>query len=295
MKLTSALRTVAVVAGSALVASVAAVVPASAATSAPLTYTCDGPPFSPYTFKVTADTTLPETAPPGAALTATATYTVVIPDNLRNLMYAIGGRNVEGTAAIGATAFGAAATLNGTVPKTAVPASGDLTVVASSPVKATAPATAGAHQVVAGNFTTAIKVTREDGTTASEQNVSCVLDAGQNAVVDTLTVDAAAPAPPVTKADTATTAKAAYAKKAKKATVKLTVTGADGTPGTGKVKVTMKAGKKTRTVNATLNASGKAKAVFAKVSKKGKYVFTATYAGSDTQNASKKKVVLKVK
>ena len=273
--------------------------PTSAATAGQLSYTCEAP-FGPYTFKVSADTDLPQSAPPGAALSGTATYTVVIPDNLRNLMYdTTNARFVEGTAAIQATTFGAAGSLSGTVPKTAIPASGELTVVASSAVVATAPATPGAYQIVAGDFTTKIKLTKQDGSPAdviSEIDVPCTLNAGQDAVVDTLTVDPAAPIPtPATKVDSTTTAKAAYAKKAKKAVVKVKVVGADGTPGTGKVKVTMKLGKKTKTLRASLSASGKAKAVFKKVTKKGKYVFTTVYAGSATQNPSKKKVVLRIR
>lgn len=302
MMFSSALHRVAVLGTSALVASMAAVVPASAATTGQLSYTCDAP-LGPYTFKVSADTSLPATAPPGAALSGTATYTVVIPDSLRNTMYGLAGaRFVEGTAAIKATSFGTPATLDGTLPKTPIPASGELTVVATSALAMTAPATAGAYQVVAGDFTTKIKLTKADGSPATvpEADVSCTLNPGQNAVVDTLTVDPAAPVPtppqtPAAKVDSTTTAKAAYVAKAKKAVVKVKVVAADGTPGTGKVKVTMKLGTKTRAVQAVLSASGSAKAVFTKVTKKGRYVFTAAYPGSGTHNPSKKKVVLRIR
>ncbi len=281
-------------------------VPASAATAAPLTYTCDAP-AGPYEFKVNADTTLPATATAGAALSGSLTYDVVIPDALRNLMYSVvNARFVEGTATIQTTAFGTPLSLAGSVPKTPVPAAGDLTVVSTSALAVTAPTAAGAYNIVAGDFKTLIKLTKDEqgtpGDFISEVDVDCKLNAGQNAVIDTVAVTAAPVVTPpvvtppvVAKQASTTTAKVKFAKKSKKATVKVSVKGADGTAGTGKVKVKVKIGKKTKTVSATLNAAGKAKAVFKKIAKKGTYKFKVAYAGSDTQNASKAKATLKVK
>lgn len=277
--------------------------PATAVTPT-LDYTCEAP-GGPYTFKVVADTTLPETATTGQALTGTATYTVTIPDALRNLIYGVtNSRFVEGTAAINATAFGAPAALTGAVPKTPIPAAGDFQVVATSPVSLKAPATAGAATIVAGNFDTTVKLTKDEagtpGDIVSETTIKCVLAAGQNAVVDTVQVSApttTTPQPPApAKVDTATTVKAKFAKKKKTITAVVKVKGTDATKGTGRVKVTLKLGKKkVKTINAKLAANGVAKAVFKKITKKGKYKLQAVYAGSATQNGSKGKATLKVK
>ncbi|UUZ58436.1 Ig-like domain repeat protein [Nocardioides sp. B-3] len=267
-------------------------VPAEAA-SQTLNYTC--PVLNePKQFKLTADTTLPDTAVAGSAITGTTSASVVIGDDVRDTMYGfIGARQVKGTATISATAFGSAASLAATIPLTPVPASGELTIPASGPVALTAPTTTGVHEIHAGNFTTQITLVKEDNSEVGPIQLNCTLDAGQNTLIDTVTVTAAPTPPPVVKVDTSTTAKAKYAAATKKATVKVVVKAASG-GATGKVAVTLKKGsKKIKTISVNL-AAGKAKAVFKKVKAKGKYKVTASYAGSPTTNPSSGMTTFKV-
>jgi hypothetical protein len=280
-------------AGSALLA-----VPANAATAAPLNYTCTVPFLGAKTFTVTADTTLPDSVVAGSPLSGKADFTVTVPDDVRGLMAGLGD-HIEGTADVQATSFGAAATLAGVIPSTAVPTTtGPFAIPASAPISGTAPTTPGTYQLLAGDFTANAKLTKTDGSEFGPVALPCTLDAGQNAVVDTVTVTAppvvTPPPPAVVKVASTSTVKAKYAAKAKKIVAKVAVKGADGKPGTGKVKVTLKLGKKTKTVSATLSSLGKAKAVFKKITKPGKYKITVAYAGSDTQNASTAKTVLKI-
>ncbi|UUZ58435.1 hypothetical protein [Nocardioides sp. B-3] len=110
----------------------------------------------------------------------------------------------------------------------------------------------------------------------------------------TTTTPTTTPAPPA-KQNTTTAAKAKYSTAKKKATVTVAVKGADGKPGTGSVKVTVKLGtKKIKTITAALSSSGVAKAVFKKIAAKGKYKVTVKYAGSATTNASSGKTTFKV-
>lgn len=273
-------------------------VPAEAV-SQTLTYTCPVG-GADRQFKLIADTTLPDTAVAGSALSGAANASVVIGDDVRSLMYGfLGARAVKGTASISTTAFGAPKAFAATIPLTTVPATGELTVPAAGPVALTAPATAGVYEIRAGNFTTAITLVKEDNSEVGPINVSCTLDAGQNTLIDTVTVTApttATPPPttaPVVKVATTTTAKAKYVAASKKATVKVAVKAATGTP-TGKVAVTVKKGaKKIKTITVNLS-SGKAKAVFKKISAQGKYKVAVKYAGSATTNPSSARTTFKV-
>ena len=151
--------------------------------------------------------------------------------------------------------------------------------------------------IVAGDFTAVLAGKDGSGnpTLLSPYTIPCKLQAGQNALVDTVKVVAPGEVVPV-KVDSKTTVKAKFAKKKKAITANAKVVGTDGKPGTGKVKVTLKLGKKkVKTIQAKLSATGAAKAVFKKISKKGKYTVEVAYAGSATQNASKAKATVKVK
>lgn len=291
--------TAAFAAGSALLA-----VPAGAASVA-LNYDCVDPLGTTRVFQVTVDTDAPATIVAGQSFTPKMTAAVTVDADTSNLLRGVEAATVEGTAkdgvssSLGFTVNGVAATAAATVPVTAVPAAGQVVVggvtATGAAVKTTA---AGTVSIVAGNFTAVLagKKANGDATLLSPYKIPCTLQAGQNAVVDTVTVTAPTTTPPpaVVKVDSTATATGTYAAKSDKATVKVTVKGADGKVGTGKVKVTLKLGKKSKTVNATLNAAGKAKAVFKKITKPGTYKIKVAYAGSETQNASKAKATLKV-
>lgn len=260
MNFTSPVRRVAAVSAAALVASIVTAVPVSAATVAPLNYDCVTRQLT-ERFTVTADTDVPATVTAGAPVTDTATYTImypVTPSQTAPLRF------VEGTAAITTTVFGAPLPLTATMPRVTVGTYGDFSLVAASGLSATAPATPGSYDIVAGDFSVVLDLTQEDGTPYMVPRVEfvCTLVAGQNAVVDTVEVVAAPPPPAPTKVDSTMKAKATYAKKADRAKVKVTVTGADGTAGSGKVKIVVKHGKKKVKATQKTQNESRAKATF---------------------------------
>ena len=277
------------------------------AESGSLKYTCTDPLNQTRAFTVKADTNAPASVKVGETFTPSVTATVTAPDALRATLYdTAGARTVEGSTnaqgkstSFAFTVNGAAGELPATIPVTPVPASGDLVVNATAtgaPVTATA---AGSIKITAGNFTAVLAGKNGTGGASllSPYTIPCTLDAGQDATVDTVQVTPATTTPPPApvKVDSTTKATAKYAKKAGKAVVKAKVAGSDGTKGSGKVKVTLKLGKKSKTVNARLSASGKAKAVFKKITKPGTYKVKVSYAGSETQGSSKDKTTLNVR
>jgi hypothetical protein len=99
----------------------------------------------------------------------------------------------------------------------------------------------------------------------------------------------------VSKDASATTLKATYAKATKKATGVAHVKGKTfGLTGTGKVKFTLKRGTTKVATKTVALKKGAAKAVFAKVSKRGKYSITASYGGSAGLGKSSKRATFKV-
>jgi len=295
-KIAAAGVTAAFAAGSALLA-----VPAGAA-SGNVIFVCTTP-VGDKEFVTVADTNLPATLTAGQSVPVTITASVTIPADLSELAYGfLGARTVEGTAVVKSKLNGAALPdINASVPSVPVPASGPVTVVATGAGPAFAPTAAGNYVFSMDTYTASLSFKKEDGVEAIKVDTSCtpkVVGPAQNLSVDSVTVAAApttTPPPAVVKVASTSTVKAKYTAKSDKIVAKVAVKGADGKPGTGKVKVTLKLGKKAKTVSATLNAQGKALAVFKKITKPGKYKITVAYAGSDTQNASTAKTVLKIK
>ena len=125
------------------------------------------------------------------------------------------------------------------MPKTDIPATGDLTVTATGKggtFKATKPGTVA---LKAGDFTSTLNIYDADGAPLaglSPTTVPCTAPTGVDTTFSKITV----------KKDTTKTAVAAKnVKKGKKVTAVVTVKSAHGTTATGKVTVVVKKGKKT--------------------------------------------------
>ncbi|RYB91090.1 hypothetical protein EUA93_19380 [Nocardioides oleivorans] len=275
--------------------------PAGAASGA-LAYACKDPLNRDFTFTVEADTNAPAAVKVGQSFTPTVTAKVTVPSALRETLAGLGAATVEGgtNAAGESTSFGfavdgAAGQLPATVPVTPVPASGDLVVPATAVGTAITPAAVGTVKLTAGNFTAVLagKTTSGGASTLSPYKVTCTLNPGQDATVDTVAVTADGTVPPTAAQETTTKVKASYAKKAKKivATVKV---GSDDKAATGKAKVLVKLGKKTVKKLTVSVKGGKARAVVKNVTKPGTYKVTVSYAGDDTHEKSKGKATVKV-
>ncbi len=266
-------------AGSALLAS-----PAVAAESQALTYTCEVPLLGAKEF--TATYKMADTVPYGG--TVSVDTTVVVPADVSETLYSIGTRRVEGEA----TAYGLAAGLveigvPGTVPSTAVPQSGPLTVVAQGGVALNPNFLVPAGSVIdvdaadrqgdgdaAVDLRAVLRSYGEDGAQRGEFNIPCELNDGQTVDIGAFTV---------VKADTKTKA-ALKAKKGKSIVAKATVTPETNVVASGVVKLVVKRnGKKVGAEKVTLNDKGKASAKFAKA-KKGKYTLVAKYLGNKAEN-----------
>ncbi len=298
--------------GSALMA-----VPASAA-SGTLTYNCTVPVLGAKTFTAVMDTDAPASLASGAAtpvLTGLAKVTVPadLVDPMRDVLEA---KTIEGSADV-KTALDAVEATNGlSIPPTQIPASGPVVLNATGPLYTVTGGAAGAsHKITMGNFVAKMFLKKADGSNAGIFTIPCTAAAGQNMLVDTIAVapvgSPTVPAPgPITvpgtpvpgapgtaaKSATTTKLKAKVSKKASKAVVKAKVSAADSSSTAGKIKLVLKqkGSKKSKTVSTKVNSSGAAKAVFKKL-KKGKYTVKATFAGSNTTNASKGKVSFQVK
>lgn len=273
-------------AGSALVSA-----PAGAATSGVLSYTCDvlGNPQS-----FTASYDVPNlTVEYGGDVEVNTTVTV--PAGLVDFIRATGAKKVDGD--VTAYAAGSILTLPVTqiiAPPAEVPETGPMTVVAKG----------GLSLAPYAQFTPAGTVApitvqdrkAEDGTEASDLDaslytydaadnksgpvaVSCELDDGQDVSVGELTV---------TQAQTTVKAKIKYAKKAKKVTAKATVKAPNSNVRPdGKVKLTIKKGKKTVFAKKVeLSNIGKVSKTLKKA-KKGSYKVVAKYLGTGNFTGSK--------
>ncbi|MDT0200582.1 DUF6801 domain-containing protein [Nocardioides sp. AE5] len=166
------------------------------AVSGTLSYDCNTA-LGPQVFTAVVDTDAPETMEVGEGAPVNVTSTVTVPAAMAETLYAIGARSISGTAVVTSTVGGEEVTANLTVPSTPVAATGALDTVASGAGAPLAPTEAGDLTIEAGNFTTTISVFNEageeivlDGLLPAE--VSCALQADQDAVVDTVAVTAPA-------------------------------------------------------------------------------------------------------
>lgn len=286
------------------------VVPAGAA-SGSLNYDCNTP-TSKVKFTVGVDTDAPDTIAVGQSFTPKIIATVNADSATTQLLRDLGAATIEGATKDGVSTHlnyvvsGAPAQAKADVPLTKVPASGPLVVKATATGASITPTATGPLTLSAHDFTAVLagKNAAGDPTLLSPYVIGCTIVPGQNVVVDTVNVVPAGtvtptptPTPtPVPKVDTKTKVKAKYIKRKRaiKAAVKVVAT--DGKPGTGKVKLTLSRGKKKiKSLKVKLSSAGTARAVFKRISKRGKYKLTAVYRGSATQNGSKGRTVIRVR
>ncbi|MDR7251131.1 hypothetical protein J2X46_000103 [Nocardioides sp. BE266] len=276
-------------------------VPAVAA-SDNLAYACKDPLNRDFTFTVTADTNAPASIKVGESFTPTVTAKVTVPNALRETLASLGAATVEGgtNAAGESTSFGfavngAAGQLPASVPVTTVPASGDMVVPATAVGTAITPTAEGTVKLTAGNFTAVLagKTSGGGASTLSPYKVTCTLNPGQDATVDTVAVTADGTLPPSAVQATTTKVSGSYAKKQSKIVARIKVGSADkAAGGTAKVKVT-RGKKKVKSLRVDVT-KGKAKVVLTKVTKPGTYTITVSYKGDATHAKSTGKAKVKV-
>ena len=272
-------------------AGLAGFAPAATAAVTGAEFTCTVPALGATPFLVDADATFPATVRAGAPANVKFEAKVTIPEDVASLAAALFGPKVSGTADIKGSFGGSASVIRAAVPMTDAPASGSLVI----PVQGTANLTAKAPGTVAlsvSEFDANLVFHKADG---SKQDLAVPCAAKTPVTVATTTVAPAVKPPTQAKAKSVTVAKAKYAKKKRTVTASATVK-ASGKAASGKVKFTLKRGKKVVNVSTkTLDRKGAAKATFKRVSKKGSYTLTAQYKGNKNVKASKKVVKLKVK
>lgn len=287
-------RTLAAFASTAVAsAGIALLAPSATAATGSVNFDCEVPILGKTTFAVEADTNLPETVTAGSKVSYDFTAKVTTPDNVRSSAIFFFGQQVTGDAAVTASAGGVASPVSATLPTTAIPtATGPLVLTVAGKGSWT-PSGTGAQDVTVSAFTANLTFIKDGVKAATPLTVPCSV--ATPVVVDTVQVVEATTPPVVTPAASKTTAKVKYSKKSKKATVTTSVK-VGKKAASGKVKIKLAKGKKTvKTVTVKLNKSGKATASFKKITKKGKYTATVSYAGSSSVKKSSKKVTFTVK
>ncbi|WP_114422142.1 VCBS domain-containing protein [Nocardioides houyundeii] len=294
---TSALRRSIAAGASVAVAAVgmASFAPAAQAESAKMTFNCKllgG--LVAADFTTVADTTLPASVSLGSSTQIDFSATITVPESTANTARTF-GETVQGSAAIATTVDGQAAAAAATLPSTNIAGTTGalaLKVTGSSSAPYVADK-AGKKTVKLASYTADLVFVKAATGTQTKVDVVCNAAADANTTVDTFNV--VDPNAPVQK--TTTDATAVYKKKAKKVVAKVEVLNADDTAATGDVKLVLKKGNKKvgKAVTVSLNKKGKAKNVFTKVTKKGKYTLKVNFKGSDASKKSNAKVKLVIK
>jgi hypothetical protein len=182
----------AALATAALAAAGAAVVgagPAEAASST-LTYHCTAGSGS-YPVTAVMDTNAPATLVVEQSASLVTTTSVTLPDAITATLRSAGATNVSGTSQVAEVVNGTTRTLNHTIPRTAVPATGALRVTSSGPGGTIRGVTAGTPVVIAAGNVSVTVTGYDDAGTAKSATVGlgCQLaPAGQDALVDNVPV-----------------------------------------------------------------------------------------------------------
>ncbi|MCX2729591.1 hypothetical protein OOZ19_05025 [Saccharopolyspora sp. NFXS83] len=201
----AARRGIAVVAGTVLAVGAAAA-GAGVASAAPVTktlsYTCAFPLIGNGQVSTDIAVTLPDAAVVGQPIEATDfSAAVSVPEETVNGFDLLGAATVEGSATVTAVVTDGAGSAQDVViqdlpvPSTPIPESGALVVTAAGPVPAVTPDAAGdATIAVAETFTSKLTPKKADGseTALGTFDLTCTVDAGQDAVLGTVPVAEAA-------------------------------------------------------------------------------------------------------
>jgi hypothetical protein len=255
--------------------------PANAATSPSLTYTCHNDALG--DFAVSATHAFGDTVGFGGELPVTSTLT--LPESVVGALNFFGVKKVDGTSGVPATLNGTQIQTDQAFPKTDVPASGTMNVVATG-VADTAPAGGVAQagdvadlamvDTAASDLTAQIYTYDASDAQGGPFVVGCELDDSQTLTVGTVTI---------TQATTETASKLTYKAKTDKLIGKATVTAPDsGASPQGEVKMVLKRnGKVVSSQTKTLNSNGIATLTVADA-KNGDYKLVAKYLGDEAGN-----------
>ncbi|GAA0643719.1 hypothetical protein GCM10010174_78300 [Kutzneria viridogrisea] len=182
-----------------------------------LTYSCTFPLIGVQPIKVEINTDIPDTiavGTPAPAFTIKAISTV--PATATQGLTLVGATTIEGTADASSTVAAPEATLPvsvpTTIPQTAVPASGEFTIVASGQTPSLTFSKAGQAVITVGDLLLHLEPKKADGTDTGlgKFDSACKQDPGQNNTLTTITITDAPPTttttttPPVTTTTTTT-------------------------------------------------------------------------------------------
>jgi hypothetical protein len=269
--------------------------PASAAgeyTSTGVVYTCFGGAIHPpadFTVDAPATTTLVA----GQKVKPAASMTVTLGPLATNQLRGLGWDHFTGVVSAPSPSQTLGAKIN--VPSTPVgPASGNTVATGSGTVTLDYP-TAGTKTMRTGNFTATLTgFNASDVQVGNPVPIDCVAPTdGTTVLKDSLSNPLAIT---VAKDSSTTSVTAAYSKAHKKATGTAKVKGATyGLRGTGKVKFTLKRGTHKVATKTVSLKKGAAKAVFAKVSKRGRYTISGSYLGSGGLKKSSDKAGFRIR
>ena len=267
-------RVVAAAGALALSGATLAVLTPAGAVSGTLTYTCTVLGAAKQ-LTVVADTDAPATISFGETITPTASGTITVPEDVTTTARDGGAKKVDGKADVAATVSNEARPMTLTAKQTNVPSNGAMQIEVSGPAGSFVGAAAGTTYAVAvGDFTATLNLYEANGTALaaplSPQVIPCVLNAGQNPAVDTITVVKDATTTSVTARDIAPN----HRPKAK-----VTVTAEHGSVPQGLIKAKLvRKGKVLQTKVLGLR-DGARKVRFAPVAKAGDYKVKVRYRG----------------
>lgn len=280
------------------VTGLAALAPAANAvdTEVSLKFNCSASILQDQEFVFDATVSGPESVRAGEDVEISFDGTVTAPPTVRGAAYSLlNGRFLEGTADVQGTFGTEAITLGATVPRTEISGTAGDSLILPVTGGTTFTATeVGVQDVTIPGFTADLIMTKADDST-SPLEVTCEAK-DPSAVAGTVTVEPGE-VTPAKVASTTKIKKAKFAKKKKRINVTAQVRTADKKAAKGKVKVTLKKGKKTVKVikGKKLNKKGIAKVKFNKIAKKGKYKVIVQYQGNKQTKKSKKNAVVRVK
>jgi len=257
------------------------VAPSSAATGT-LAYTCTVPVSGAKPFTAVADTDAPGKIAYGETVTPTVTASITFPEDVTTtLRDTVGAKKVDGKADVAATVDGVATPWTLAVPQTNVPPNGALVLTGTGPAGTfTGTKVGSVYDLAVGNFTATINNYQANGTpttTLPTAVVPCVLNAGQNAALDTIKV---------VKDVTTTTVKAPDISKGEQARAKVKVVSDHGQTAKGKIKAKLVRNGNVIVTKLVSLQEGKRKVKFVTLTKTGNYSVKVKYVGNQNFKGS---------
>ncbi|MEO5854268.1 MAG: DUF6801 domain-containing protein [Nocardioides sp.] len=248
------------------------VAPAQAVTD-PMTYTCTSLAFTgAKQFTMVADTDAPRRIAYGETVAPTATATITVPEDVTTSIRDVGmAKKVDGKADVAASVDGSSRPWTLAVPQTSVPPNGALTLFGTGSAGEFAGTKVGTiYDVAVRDFTATLNLYNANGTPATPPTaqVTCLLDPGQNAAVDTVKV---------VKDQTTPAVKLLQTRQGAKAKVKVSVTAEHGLTPKGRIKAKLLRNGKVLQVKLLSLREGQRKVTFIRLKDKGGYAVKAKY------------------